>query len=70
MNERSADRHLARRQRTHHIDDCHWCGELIMQSADTPGRRARFCSPRCRQAAYRAKKLSLARASPQFRTAN
>jgi len=28
MRDRSADRHLARRQRTHYLGTCNWCGDL------------------------------------------
>jgi hypothetical protein len=45
MRSRSADRHLARRQQTHYVGSCAWCGGLSMQAADMPGRRPRFCSP-------------------------
>jgi hypothetical protein len=55
VNDRSVDRHLARKERTHHFASCAWCAGLIMQAADVPGRRPRFCSPRCRQFAYRAR---------------
>ena len=55
MKDRSADRHLARRERTHYVGTCSWCGDLIMHSADLPGRGASLCSPRCRQAAYPAR---------------
>jgi len=56
MKDRSADRHLGRRQRTHFIGSCGWCGDLVMRAADVPGRRPRFCSPGCKQAAYRARR--------------
>lgn len=55
MKDRSLDRHLARQQRTPYVGNCGWCGGLIMQGADVPGRRPQFCSPKCRQAAYRAR---------------
>jgi len=55
MKGRSSDRHQARQERTHYVGQCNWCGDLVMQAAQAPGRRPRFCSPKCRQAAYRAR---------------
>ncbi len=70
MADRSADRHLARQQRTHYLGTCNWCGDLITHAADAPGRKPRFCSPSCKQAAYRINKLLSADSQRQFRSEN
>jgi len=70
MKDRSTDRHLARQQRTHYLGTCNRCGDLILHAADAPGRRPHFCSPRCKQAAYRINKLRSADSQRQFRSEN
>jgi hypothetical protein len=65
MQDRTVDRHEARQQRVPYVGSCAWCGDLVLHSADLPGRRPRFCSPKCRLASYRAaKRTSLGSTQP------
>ena len=45
--------------------DCEHCGREFSQP-DDPGRKRRFCSDACKQAAYRARKRARACFSDRF----